>query len=224
MCWDFLQSILSSSTVQVKNCVHKNFSRADHETDPFLLSERCTQIICKFRGPFISCAGKCMKWQSSSTLNKVLLSETLNSAAAHLLRAARHFNLKNVKHNSPRRFLAIPWELMLPGMFVLEYKSRCQFQCACQRSKTSTQPDRDDGKHTDIAWVNGGVGRGWGASLEHWLEKLVCLCIRVASCVPADWLQCVYVRRCEYTHTSQGGVSVCKYELSLINKEKQREA
>lgn len=126
--------------------------------------------------------------------------------AAHPLRAALQFNLKSVKYTVtgiPRRFPAIPWELMLPGMFVLEYKSCCQFQCACQRSKTSTQPDWDDRKHTDRAWV---VGER--SSLERWLEKRVCLCIKERVCMKScgfncacmcAWLiaACVYIHPCE---------------------------
>lgn len=73
---------------------------------------------------------------------------------------------------------------MLPGMFVLEYKSCCQFQCACQRSKTSTQPDGDDRKHTDTVWVN-----GEGSSLERRLEKRVCLCIKGARVHALMWFQ-----------------------------------
>lgn len=128
---------------------------------------------------------------------------------------------KSVKHtvtDIPRRFPAIPWELMLLSMFVLQYKSCCQFQCACQRSKTSTQPDGDDRKRTDIAWVD-----GEGSSLERWLEKrvCVCLCIKQPVCMHSCGSNCVCL--CiSGAYTSQGLVSVCKYELSLINNFKRR--
>lgn len=147
---------------------------------------------------------------------------------------------KNVKHTVTGitlRFQVLPWELMLPGMFVLKYKSRCQFQRACQRSKTSTHPDGDDRKHTDIAWVN-----GEGSSLERWLEKCVfvyqkCVCVFVLLKLCPHWVvycMCawlvvlrVYLTMWVHTshrHTSQGCISICKYELSLINNLEQREA
>lgn len=66
----------------------------------------------------------------------------------------------------------IPWELMLPGVFVLEYKSHCHFERACQRRKTSTQSDSHVWKHTATAPVN--VKR---SSLQWLTQKCVCMSV-----------------------------------------------
>ncbi|KAK9525568.1 hypothetical protein VZT92_016260 [Zoarces viviparus] len=64
-----------------------------------------------------------------------------------------------------------------------EYKSRCQYQCACQRSKTSKPPDGENRKRSDIAGVDG------EAKEPRAVIGAACVCIkepvRVASTVPA---------------------------------------
>lgn len=66
-----------------------------------------------------------------------------NQEAAHPLLSG--YNLLSVKHSHGNFFSsrAIPLGIDVPKHVVLEYKSHCQFQCACQKSKTSMQADRD---------------------------------------------------------------------------------
>lgn len=79
-----------------------------------------------------------------------------NQEAAHPLLSG--YNLLSVKHSHGRSpaisFFppAIPLGIDVPKHVALEYKSHCQFQYACQRSKTSMQADGDE---REANWQSG---------------------------------------------------------------------
>lgn len=78
-----------------------------------------------------------------SVSNKVSL-QGAELAHAHLLHDARRLDPKGSLIFLSVPF-PVPWELMLPRMSVLEYKSRRQLHLGYQRSKTSTLRDAGDG-------------------------------------------------------------------------------